>query len=149
MSEDELRKALSKYVSRKKEPDEEISADTLLRKLIDGALSAQDTREVVSKSDIACKLQKLFDSYREAQTFAPGDLVEWKEGLKNRRYPSYGEPVIVVEVYDEPIYVDNDSGSQYFREPLNIKLGWVDKDGEFAVFHYDSSRFRKIPKDRD
>ena len=31
----------------------------------------------------------------------PGLLAVWKPGLKNRRFPRYGEPVVVVDEYQE------------------------------------------------
>ena len=79
----------------------------------------------------------------KAHTFAKGQLVRWKKGLKNKRTPAYGEPVIVVEVLPQPVF-DTDaknSGSPYFREPLTIVAGEIDGDGDFLVFHYDGRRF--------
>jgi len=76
----------------------------------------------------------------------PGMLAQWKPGMKNRRTPDYGAPMIVVEVLDSPI-IDGtfESGSVYFRERLDIILGFVDEDDEFYMFHYDSRRFEPYP----
>lgn len=84
---------------------------------------------------------KLIDSRID---FREGDIVEWKTGLKNKRYPDYGMPAIVVELLGEPLY-DNtrDSGSSYFREPLDCVLGLFGDDGDFVTFYFDSRRFRK------
>ena len=38
----------------------------------------------------------------------------------------------------------NDSGSPYFREPLDIVLGFVDGDGDFITYHFDSRRFAPV-----
>lgn len=79
--------------------------------------------------------------------FAPGDLVAWKPGLKNRRVPRYGTPAVVVEVLETPVF-DNetDSGSTYFREPLDLVLGMIWESGpgrgDFVTFHVDSRRFQ-------
>jgi len=72
----------------------------------------------------------------------PGMLARWKPGLKNRRTPDYDVPMMVVEVLDPPV-VDAtfESGSIYFRERLDIVLGFLDEDGEFCLLHYDSRRF--------
>lgn len=72
----------------------------------------------------------------------PGLLAVWKRGLKNRRFPAYGEPTIVMEVLEQPV-VDSEHGAgwPYFREPLDLLLGIVDKDGDFLVYHYDHRRF--------
>jgi hypothetical protein len=76
------------------------------------------------------------------KSLQPGALVQWKPGMKNRQTPEYGMPVVVVDILTEP-FLDTkfDSGSIYFREPLDIVLGFIDEDGEFSAFHYDSRRF--------
>lgn len=72
----------------------------------------------------------------------PGMLAQWKNGMKNRRTPDYGEPMVVVELLHEPILdTDHKEGSVYFREPLDLLLGFLDEDSEFCVLHYDSRRF--------
>jgi hypothetical protein len=73
--------------------------------------------------------------------------VTWKPGLKNRRIPRYGEPAVVVSVLDSPISdTDPESGSTYFREPLNLVLGviWDGERGrgDFVTFHFDGRRFQ-------
>ena len=72
----------------------------------------------------------------------PSMLAQWKPGMKNRKTPEYGVPMMVVEVLEQPIIdATFDSGSIYFRERLDILLGFLDEDGEFGVLHYDSRRF--------
>jgi len=74
----------------------------------------------------------------------PGMLATWKPGLKNRRFPRYGEPVVVVALLDEPIVnPSNESGSPYFKEPLDLLVGVVRGDDcEFLVYHADRRRFQ-------
>lgn len=76
------------------------------------------------------------------KSLRPGMLAQWKTGMKNRATPDYGAPMVVVEVLESPI-IDTkfDSGSVYFRERLDLVLGFVDEDDEFYSFHYDSRRF--------
>jgi len=38
----------------------------------------------------------------------------------------------------------NDSGSPYFREPLDIVLGFLNGDGDFITYHFDSRRFAPV-----
>ncbi|TVQ85703.1 MAG: hypothetical protein EA400_14890 [Chromatiaceae bacterium] len=60
--------------------------------------------------------------------------------------PLPGEPAVVVSVLESPV-PDNEqeSGSTYFREPLDLVLGVIwDKEphrGDFVLFHFDSRRF--------
>jgi len=76
--------------------------------------------------------------------FQPGDLVQWKSGLKNKRLPKADQLGVVVEMLPSPI-TDEDKGASgsYFMEPLDMKVGLIDEDGDFVVFHYDSRRFTK------
>ena len=89
-------------------------------------------------------LRERLASFQEQSCFQPGDLVQWKPGLKNKRMPHKDELAIVVEVLPSPI-TDSDKGSSgsYFLEPLDVRLGIVDDDGDFVIFYYDSRRFTK------
>ncbi len=86
-------------------------------------------------------LTRLAAAYLERSRFQPGDLVTWKPGLRNRKLPDYGEPMVVIEVLEEPVYDRTaDSGSPYFREPLSVRCLLVDEDGDALVFHFDAAR---------
>ena len=90
------------------------------------------------------RLTAAFEKLNKKGTFKPGDIVDWKPGMRNKK--SYG-PFIVVEVLDSPIFDSDEegSGSQYFREPLDIILGKVVDDGERFITHfYDSRRMEVI-----
>ena len=91
----------------------------------------------------------LLERYRQLQVrhqFAPGDLVTWKPGLCNRRAPKPGQPAVVIEVLEQPVFdTEIISGSTYFREPLDIILGviWDEEHGrgDFVTFHFNSQYF--------
>lgn len=86
------------------------------------------------------KLTHLAAELLRKETFKPGDLVVWKDGMRNKK-PAYGEVLVVTEVLDAPIQ-DSEAGpgSPYFREPLDIKLASLDQDGYFIEHHFDSRR---------
>ena len=88
-------------------------------------------------------LKQAFETFNQKNTFKPGDIVEWKPGMKHKRTEG---PFIVVEVLDEPI-VDTvaEAGSAYFREPLDLILGCF-LNGDFVTFHYDSRRMQPVSK---
>jgi hypothetical protein len=68
--------------------------------------------------------------------------VKWKENLKNRKLPGKNQPAIVIAILDEPVIsTDDESGSPYFLETLDIILGIIVDDGSFLTFYYDSRRF--------
>jgi hypothetical protein len=89
-------------------------------------------------------LNELHRSLATVHTPSPGDIVCWKDGLKNRKRPAYGEPAIVIEVLKEPVFEGtDDAGSPYFREPLTLVLGLLNGD-DFLIFHYDGRRFEPM-----
>jgi hypothetical protein len=92
----------------------------------------------------AALLRERLALFQEVTCFQPGDLVQWKVGLKNKRLPKKEELAVVVETLPAPI-TDEDKGSSgsYFLEPLDLRLGLVDEDDDFVIFHYDSRRFTK------
>lgn len=99
------------------------------------------------EGDLGAALRQRFALLSARHRFAPGDLIAWKPGLKNRRLPRYGQPAVVVAVLDPPVCdTEQDSGSTYFRDPLDLVLGLIwDRDpgrGDFVAFHFDSRRFQ-------
>jgi len=94
-------------------------------------------------------LKKAFKSYSKTYKFKVGDLVTWKPGMSNKRWPKDGEPAIVVEVLDEPI-IDMKDGpsSPYYTEPLDIKLG-IGRDGDFMLFMFCSKRLMPYKEEKE
>jgi len=95
--------------------------------------------------DAAQRLRTLYQRLTNGreQSLRPGQLAIWKPGLKNRRFPAYGQPVIVVAVLEAPIIDhEDDAGVTYFREPLDLLLGILHPDGSFLIYHFDSHRFQ-------
>lgn len=88
------------------------------------------------------RIKELQAKMNEKVEIKAGDIVQWKDGLKNRRWPEYGEQVLVVEVKETPLYrTHNDSGLPSFGEPLDLVLARLDSDGDFLHYHVDSRRF--------
>lgn len=89
------------------------------------------------------RLKAVLHDFNKKYKFKPGQIVKWKTGLKNRRRPNYDEPVIVVEVLEEPVFdIDTDASSSYFREPLDLVLGFIDQAGDFVAYYFDKRRFQ-------
>lgn len=89
-----------------------------------------------------------FDHCRRLTTpqpqFKVGDLITWKPGMRSHKWPVAGEPVVVTMILDQTVYetVDKNHGTPYWREPMDIKIGWIDPEGgEFLEFHADSRRY--------
>ena len=91
------------------------------------------------------KYEKFIEDHKPE--FTPGKKVCWKEGLKNRRFPRDGHPAIVVKVLPDPIdNPEQNAGSPYFKEQLDIVLGFLDEDEDFLTYYYDSRRFELWPE---
>lgn len=118
-------------------------------KLIRALLEATKTNEKQNDQKNEEKLSKLYQDYSRHQSkFEPGELVSWKPGLRNKKFPQSNTPAIVIHHLDTPI-IDNkeNAGSPYFREPLDLLAGCIDEGGDFVIYHFDSRRFKKHKED--
>ena len=88
------------------------------------------------------KLKELAERLDQLHSFTRGQFVKWKPGLKNRKFPDYGEPAIVTAILPSAIFDPGEvtAGSPYFQEPLTFVLGTY-RDDEFLEFRLDSRRF--------
>jgi len=88
------------------------------------------------------KLKELSERLDLFHSFTKGQFVKWKPGLKNRRFPDYGEPAIVTAVLPSAIFDPGEitAASPYFQEPLTVVLG-IYRDDDFLEFRVDSRRF--------
>jgi len=75
-----------------------------------------------------------------------GDRVYWKPDMKHKKRPDH-EPAIVMEVLDQPFLDEDKPGSQYWHEPLDVKIAMRDDDGEFVAYYFDKRRFHKVDDD--
>ena len=110
--------------------------EQLIQKM--GAAS-EKADEMWGKEENPDALRKSLATFSERYLFTPGDIIEWKPGMRNRK--SVG-PFIVVEMLDQPVTGDHESGTSLFREPMDIIVGRHDPDGDFVCFHMDSRRFQ-------
>lgn len=121
---------------------------TQLMSLISKLSSSEENSQVVDINEHISDLKRLYNNLEKKYTFNIGDIVRWKEGLKNKRVPQDKLPAIVVDVLEKPIYDEKvEMGSPYFREPLDIVLGVINK-GELITFYYDSRRFELFDKNK-
>jgi hypothetical protein len=109
----------------------------LLKTLLDDVLKT-------TPEDDATKIQQLQKAqsiYANQHKFKAGDIVRWKEFMKNKTMPEYNEPAIVLDVLTEPILDGaGDAGSTYFNQKLDLILGVI-TDNTFLIFYHEGSRF--------
>ena len=111
-----------------------------MESLLSSDLSFPKEQNSYDTKQIASALKERLELLKIENIFKEGQLVTWKKGLKNKKYPGYDEPAIVVKVLDNPVFSnDAESGSPYFKEPLDIILGVMVND-DFQFFYYDKRR---------
>lgn len=92
-------------------------------------------------------LTELRRTYEDKIELRPGDLIQWKNKLKNRKLPKYGDPAIVMEVLESPVLnTHGNVGDSNFNEACDIKIGMYIED-TFVMFYVDGHRFQKYHKD--
>lgn len=103
-------------------------------------MSQAEEVKILSKE--ARELKAACASLNSPNDFKVGDLITWKEGMRNRKFPVDGDPCVVTAVLPEIVFGgDEETGSMYYREPFNIKIGTFDRDGDFIEHHVDGRRF--------
>lgn len=87
-------------------------------------------------------LRELTERLDERHEFSKGQFVMWKAGLRNRKSPEYGEPVIVREVCSIPKFDPSESSasSPYFEEPLTLVIALY-RDDDLVEYRVDGRRF--------
>jgi hypothetical protein len=92
----------------------------------------------------ACRrlLKETAERLDQPHVFSKGQFVRWKPGLKNRKYPDYGEPVIVTALLPFPVFdpSETSAASPYFQEPLTLVIGTY-RDDDLLEFRVDGRRF--------
>lgn len=86
------------------------------------------------------ELSNLAKSYLAVEEFKPGDIVQWKPRMMNKRLPRYGEQMVVLEVVPGKRDRENEAGNAYHDEDISVRAGIVDKNGDFIAYWYDAHR---------
>lgn len=136
-----------------------MSSKQLLEKigLADGQLDPELTmveEDDFWQGDLGQLLRERYHQLKEVHyDLRPGMVVTWKPGLKNRKWPRDGAPAVIVEQLDVAVYDTDESGSTYFREPLDMIVGFFldsgEHRGDFLVFHANSQRYQPWPGQED
>ena len=131
----------------KKEKEENLYKKLLLQKMLE---STKEEDSSLSFDEIKNIIYKRYVAFNTKNNFNVGDFVQWKPGLKNKKRPRYNQPAIIMELLDHPVFdTEKDSGSPYFREPLDMVIGFLDSDNDFMLFHCDSRRFEPVKKENE
>ena len=117
----------------------------MTKSLFEAVMAAREAQQAPEEpkrdSDIeATMLRDYLEALRDEAVLAPGDIVRQKAGG-----PYSGDMYIVVELLPVPVIAEeDDSGSPYFRQKLDMVVGRV-VGGVFALWHVESRRFEHWP----
>lgn len=143
MSDDKLKSLLEIYKASENSTSKSSKSD--LEPLVRAWLTSRNKSEKnnLSKEEKVELLEKRYTAFSDKEIFKSGELVKWKPGLRNKGGLNYDDFAIVVDVLQEPIFdPEKDSGSPYFKEPLDMLVAFLDSDNDFIVLHVDSRRMQ-------
>ena len=92
------------------------------------------------------ELRQAAERFNEPHIFKSGDLVRWKEGMKDARWPMYCEPAIVMAIIDPPLTFQDAPNAEvtlsspFFWAKNDLRLGFLSEDGTFLECAADSRR---------
>lgn len=123
----------------------------VLLNLLTHKLDTDDVKKYFNSLDMTAdddsaiqELKKSYEAYISNESLSTGDVVSWKPGMRNRTLPNNRQPAIVIEKLQYPIFDESqNAGSQYFHEPLDLRVGFLDDNNQFITYFYDSRRFEK------
>ena len=78
-----------------------------------------------------------------------GDLVVVRPGLNGYIFPVAGQPVIVTGFDFGAIDTEQDSTTDAYKRPCDLRIGLIDPDGNFSEFWADARRFMPYTPDGD
>lgn len=91
------------------------------------------------------EIKALGASYLEKHNFELWQLVTWKDGMDNCKYPKPGEPAVIIEKgeFRSDKGDDGTMGGNHDCEPHSIRIGIVQsRTGSFEAYWVDGNRFQ-------
>lgn len=100
--------------------------------------------KVATRADYLDNLTEAVDLYMQSQTFSAGDVVSWKRGLRNKAFPHYGRPAVVIRYLTEEerraINAAMLFGGSVDAYLDDILIGFLDGDEDLSIMRVDSHR---------
>lgn len=116
--------------------------DDFMKMMTVALIGKTESENKMDPAEVKMKLRSAFGVLQAKHTFKPGDLIQWKPGLKHEKFPLENTPAIVLEVLETPIINPTENAcSPYFRQPLDLLFGTIAPDGTFLTFYGESRRY--------
>lgn len=93
-------------------------------------------------------LRSALASLAPPMSFKVNDIVRWKPFMRQFRFPDYGQPAIIAEVFEQPLlHPEQDAGHPCYRTYLTGRIGVLlgPQLQDFGIFYADLSRFELYP----
>jgi hypothetical protein len=104
-----------------------------------------EKEEAIKRAELRERMLAAERSLSEKCDYLAGDLVVWKDGMRNRGFAACGEPMLCAEILKKPVEDQHsDSKTPWFHEPLNVRVGVIDGEGDYLCYFVDGRRLRKL-----
>ncbi|MEL3918179.1 hypothetical protein [Aeromonas enteropelogenes] len=90
-------------------------------------------------------LQLLKSTFEVKHTITSGDIIQWKPRMRDRPFPEYGAPVIVLETISPPHQSSDDYCSSDAPTKYDLVIGII-MEGVLRHYYADSRRFELVPQ---
>lgn len=97
--------------------------------------------QYTNQDDYLEDLKGAYGRYITAETFQPGDVVEWKRMLRNLQHPRYGAPAIVVSTKSDGPHDPEDDLD--IDGEGHILIGFLDGNQVFRIVQADPARLER------
>lgn len=116
---------------------------TALINLLAQNLESDDMKKLINSFDVPKEddsaiqeLKKSYEAYISNEPLSTGDVVSWKNGMRNRTLPNYRQPAIVIEKLQYPIFDESlNAGASTFMSPLIYEWAfWMTTISSLRIF---------------
>lgn len=83
-------------------------------------------------------------TFDKKNVFVAGDLIQWKNNMRDRPYPEYGSPVIVLETITPPLQSTDNWEAEEAPSKYDLVIG-INISGALRHFYADSRRYEPFP----
>lgn len=128
----------------------EVSMQQILQQIGKGQQSQQNeeyfTKSLapIQREALAMVLKEKAEKYNEHTPFVVGDIIEFKPGMSNLKYPATNHVGIVMRLIPlgEQVRGAKESSSAHYCDIQDMEMAIIDPDGDFNIFTVNSKRFQ-------
>lgn len=89
-------------------------------------------------------LRQLKATFEKKHVFVAGDLIQWKPNMRDRPFPEYGSPVIVLETITPAHQSTDNWEAEEAPSKYDLVIG-ISLSGALRHFYADSRRYEPFP----